>query len=162
MLLVWLGSGIAPLLVIATVLWGCHEYQRRHEAGRIVRAIEAKDETELSMLLVERTDFHSVREWFGETALIVAIKSADSGGTAFAEAAVRLFVLHGANVNEPGTEWKTPLIHAAAIGKWELCATLLAHGADPTARDMVGRTASDSAQGEGYVRIASLLRRVES
>jgi len=162
MLLVWLVTGIAPVLVIATVLWGCREWQRRHEAGRIVKAIEAEDETELSILLVERTDFHSVREWFGETALILAVKSAESGGIGFAEAAVRLFVSHGANINEPGTEWKTALIHAAAIGNWDLCATLLDHGADPAARDMVGKTAADWAQCEGYIRIASLLRKVEA
>ena len=61
MLLIWLVTGIAPVLVIATVLWGRHEYQQRHAAGRIVKAIEAEDEIELSMLLVERIDFHSVR-----------------------------------------------------------------------------------------------------
>jgi hypothetical protein len=162
MLLAWLGTGIASVLLVAAILWGCREWQRKHEAGRIVKAIEAEDETELLMLLVEGTDFHSVREWFGETALILAVKPSWSESSGFAREAVRLFVSQGANINEPGTEWKTALIHAATGGNWDLCATLLAHGADPAARDMVGRTAADWAQWEGHTRIASLLRKVEA
>jgi len=112
------------------------------------------------MLLVERVDFHSVREWFGESALSLAVKSSGSEPTDFGREVVRLFVSHRAD--EPGAEWKTALMHAAACGNWDLCAALLAHGADPAARDIVGRTAADWAQCEGYNRIASTLRKVEA
>ena len=114
------------------------------------------------MLLVEGTDFRSVREWFGEPALILTVQSAPSDDYIFAEEAVRLFVAHGANVNEPGTEWKTPLMHAAANGNQGLCNILLSYGADPAARDMVGRTAADWADCTGFRRIAYLLRKVEA
>jgi ankyrin repeat protein len=162
MLLAWLCTAIAPVLVVPIILWGCHEYQRRHEAGRIVKAIETEDDTELLILLVEGTDFHSVREWFGEPALILAVQSALSDEGGFAEEAARLLVSHGANVNEPGTEWKTALMHAAANGKRDLCNVLLSYGADPAARDMVGWTAADWADYTGFHRVAYLLRKVEA
>jgi len=162
MLLASLCTAIAPALVVSIVLWVCHEYQRRHEARRIVKAVEAEDQTELWMLLVEGTDFHLVREWFGEPALILALQSAGSVESGFAEEAVRLFVAHGANVNEPGTEWKTALMHAASKGNRDLCIALLSCGSDPAARDMVGRTAADWADCAGFPRIACLLRKVEA
>lgn len=150
------------MLVVAIILWGCHEWQRKHEAGRIVKAIETEDETELLMLLVEGTDFQSVRKWFGETALILTVRSSGADSSSFAREAVGLFVSYGANINEPGSGWKTALMHTASSGNWDLCATLLAYGADAAARDMAGRTAADWAQCEGYNRIASLLRKVEA
>jgi ankyrin repeat protein len=160
--LAWLVAAIASLLVVATFLWGRHEWRRQQKASRIVKAIEAENGEQLSMLLREGTDFDLVREWFGETALILAVKSCVTESGGFAHDAVRLFVSHGANVNEPGTLWKTALMHAAAGGNRDLCITLLAHGADAAARDMFGRTAADWAQHEGYNRIASTLRKVEA
>ena len=45
--------------------------------------------------------------------------------------------------------WNTAL-HAASDAGWMECAQLLcAHGADPTLRNMQGRTALDLARGEG-------------
>jgi ankyrin repeat protein len=162
MVLACLGIAIAPVLVVAIILWACHEYQRRHEAGRIVKAIKAEDDTELLILLVEGTDFHCIREWFGEPALVLAVQSGGSDDGGFAREAVRLFASHGADVNEPGTEWKTALMHAAANGNRDLCSVLLSYGADPAARDMVGRTAADWAECAGFCRVASLLRKVEA
>ncbi|HKE23963.1 MAG TPA: ankyrin repeat domain-containing protein [Bryobacteraceae bacterium] len=159
-MLAWLITAIASLLIATAFLWGRHECHLKQEAGRIVKAIEAEDENELSALLLAGTDVDLVRDWFGETALILAVKSCvmESGG--FARDAVSLFVSHGADINEPGTLWKTALMHAAANGNWHLCMTLLAYGADAAARDMFGRTAADWAQHEGYNRIASRLRKV--
>jgi hypothetical protein len=162
MLLAGLCTAIASVLVVSIVLWVCHQYQRRHEARRIVKAIEAEGQAELLMLLVEGTDFHSVREWFGEPAVILVVQSAGSDDDGFAEEAVRLFVAHGANVDEPGTEWKTALMHAASNGNRDLCNVLLSYGADPAARDMVGRTAADWADCAGFPRVAYLLRKVEA
>jgi ankyrin repeat protein len=162
MLPAWLCTAIAPVLVMPIIVWGCYEYQRRHEAGRIVRAIEAEDDRELLFLLLEGTDVHSVREWFGEPALILAVQSSFSDEGGFAEEAVRLLVSHGANVNEPGTEWKTALMHAAANGNRGLCNVLLSYGADPAALDMIGWTAADWADCAGFHRVAHLLRKVEA
>jgi ankyrin repeat protein len=162
MLLAWVGTAIASVLVLAIVLWRCHECQKRYEAAGIVRAIEAQDESEFLMLLVNVSEFDCIRDWFGESALILAVKSAGSDQNEFARGAVRFLVSRGASINEPGTDWKTPLMHAASAGNWNLCATLLAHGADASACDMFGRSAADLAQREGYYRIASLLRTIKT
>ena len=127
-----------------------------------MKAIQAEDRTELLMLLAERTDFQSVGEWFGEPALVLVVQSAGPEDGSFAEEAVRLLAAHGANVNEPGTAWKTALMHAAANGNRDLCNVLLSYGADPAACDMVGQTAADWADGAGFHRVACLLRKVEA
>jgi ankyrin repeat protein len=151
----WLGTALAFLLAVAVVLWGCLQWQRRHEAARIVRAIQAEDHGELLLLLVEGSDFRSVRDWFGEPALILAVRSAGCE-------TVGILISHGADINEPGTEWKTALMHAAADGELDVCAVLLSHGADAAAHDMFGRTAADWARSGGHHRIASMLRKVEA
>jgi ankyrin repeat protein len=163
-MLAWFVSGLASTLAIAAIVWVCHERQRRHEAARIVNAIANKDQPELSLLLAEGADFRSVAEWFGEPALIVAVKSfaAETGDGGFTEEAVRLLITHGAEVNERGTEWKTALMHAAANGNWGLCTLLLSYGADSAAPDMFGRTAAYWAQHNGHNRTASLLRQIEA
>ena len=156
-------AGLALLLAVAVTLWGRYEWQRRCEAARIVKAINGEDEAELSLLLAVSTDFKSVAEWFGEPALIMALKSLPVGSdtAGFAEKAVILLVSRGADVNEPGTEWKTALMHAAARGHWGLCALLLSRGADVKAHDMFGRTAACWAQFGGHERVASSLRKAE-
>jgi ankyrin repeat protein len=149
----WLATGLAILFAAGAIVWICRERQRRHEAARLVKAIADRDEAELLLLLVERADVDAVAEWFGEPALIIAVR-------AFAGEAVRLLISHGADVDEPGTERKTALMHAAADGNWELCDLLLSYGADATAGDMFGRTAADWAEQNGHGRTASLLRKV--
>jgi len=163
-MLVYLAAGLASLLVVAVIFWSRHEWRRRHDASRIVNAINAEDEIELLRLLDESTNFQSVAEWFGEPALILAAKSLPGGSDAasFGEKAVMLLVSHGADVNEPGAEWKTALMHAAASGHLGLCTLLLSHGADAKAGDMFGRTAAYWAQLCGHRRVASLLRKAES
>jgi hypothetical protein len=163
-MLAWFGTGLVSLLTITAALWGCYEFQRRYEATRIVKSIAGKDEMELWWLLTERTDFRSVTEWFGEPALIIVVKSSGAGteDAGFAPEAIRLLTSRGADINEPGTAWKTALMHAAAMGNQELCALLLSYGADASARDMFGMTAADWAQQNGHERTASLLRQVEA
>jgi hypothetical protein len=156
-MLAYLGVGIA-CSILATILWGAREWQRWRQSARIVKAIIGQQETELRRVLAEKTDFKPVAEWFGEPALIMAVRAAPDRG----DDAVRLLISHGADVNEPGTEWKTPLMYAAAEGDLGLCALLLSHGADATAHDMFGRTAAFWAQLGGHKRIASVLRRAES
>jgi hypothetical protein len=127
--LAWLIGAIASLLVVAALLWGCHECRRKQEAGRIVTAIEAEDEEELRLLL-EGIDFDSVREWFGDSAIILAVKSSATETGGFVDEAVRLFVSHGANVNEPGTVedtldarcrgWQLAFVHDTT-GSWSGC-----------------------------------------
>jgi ankyrin repeat protein len=160
-MLEWLSTGFALLLAAAAILRVCYERQQSHEAARVVNAIAARDQMELSLLLVEKVDLHSVADWFGEPALIIAVKSLAVQGDAegFLQEAVRLLTSHGADINEPGTEWKTALMHAAANGNLGLCTVLLSYGADPDARDMFGGTAAYWAEQKGHQRIASLLRK---
>ena len=160
MFFTWLATALVPLVVIAVIVWRCYERQRKHEGMRILRAIQSEDEAELRLLLAERTDPHSVTEWFGESALNIAVKSFAMGSDnkAFIGEAIRLLITYGADINEAGIEWKTALMHAAANGNLELCTVLLGHGADPAAHDMFGRTAADWAEAGGHHRIASLLR----
>jgi hypothetical protein len=160
-MLSYLAAGIVSLLAVAVTFWGSYEWQRRQGAVRIVNAINAEDEGGLLRLLTEGTDFKPVAEWFGESALIISMRSLRSGSDAavFAEKAVTLLASHGADVNEPGAEWKTALMHAAASGHLGLCAVLLSYGADAKAHDMFGRTAACWAQLCGHQRIASLLRK---
>ena len=164
MLFASLGTAVVSVVIVAATLWGCYEWQRRHEAARIVKAIETEDSDELLLLLVERTNFHSVAEWFGEPALIIAMRSVAGGsdGASFVREAVRLLISYGADVNEPGIEWKTALMHAAGNGNRDLCTVLLSHGADVAAHDMFGRTAADWALRGGHDHIASLLRKIEA
>jgi ankyrin repeat protein len=149
------------MLAFAAIVWVCYARQRRYEAARIVKAISDKDQMELLLLLVERANLHCVAEWFGEPALIIAVKSlAGESEDGFLREAIRILTSHGADVNEPGTEWRTALMHAAASGNEDLCALLLSCGADATAGDMFGRTAAYWAEHNGHGRTASLLRSV--
>jgi hypothetical protein len=165
-MLAWLATGLALMLAAAAIVWAYYEQQQKHQAARIVKAIADKDQVELLLLLVERMDFHLVAKWFGEPALIIAVKSFAAGSEdedpGFLREAVRLLISHGADINEPGTEWRTALMHAAANGNRDLCALLLSYGADATARDMFGRTAAYWAEHNGHTRTASLLRKVDA
>jgi ankyrin repeat protein len=160
-MLVWLVTGLVFMLAAAAIGWLCYELQQKHEAARIVRAIAGQDETELALLLAERADLQAVAAWFGEPPLILAVKSAtgETEDDGFVRAAVRLLISRGVDIDEPGTEWKTALMHAAASGNWSLCALLLSCGADAAAGDMFGRTAADWAEDNGHGRTAALLRR---
>jgi ankyrin repeat protein len=152
----WLGVGLGFPLVAGIAVWHCYRRQRQQDAVRIVNAIRAEDLPELSALLAERADFKSVAEWFGDPALIIAVKSAGAG---FAAAAIELLLNYGAEINESGIEWKTALMHAAAEGHRELCETFLSRGADPNAKDMFGRTAAYWAEYGGDWKIIALLAR---
>ncbi len=150
-----IGPGV--LLVIAALLWGAREWRRRREAVRIADSILRQDCRELLRLLTKGTDFKAVMEWYGEPALILAVKA--DGKASFPAEAAELLISHGADVDEQGGEWKTALMHAAARGDLSLCALLLSHGADAAARDMSLNTAACCAQLAGHARVASLLRK---
>jgi ankyrin repeat protein len=158
-MLAWLTTELALMLAVAAIVRVCYRTQRQHGAARIAKAIACKDQMELLLLLVEGMDSNSVAEWFGEPALIIVVKSftAECEGQHFLREAVRLLTSHGAAINEPGTEWKTALMHAAGIGNWDLCNLLLSYGADTSAHDLFGRTAADWARDNRHDRIASLL-----
>lgn len=159
-MLVSLGMGLASLLAASSALSCWHRWRRRQEAALIVNAIRSAWSEELSLLLIERTDFKSAVEVAGDPALIVAVKSLTDGrcGMCAALNTVRLLLSHGADVNESGAEWKTALMHAAAGGCEELCEMLLSRGADPSAHDMFGRTAADWAESGGHHALAGALR----
>ena len=68
-------------------------------------------------------------------------------GAAFkGDAAVRLPLERGADVNGRGEGGHTARMVAAMFNRVEIAELLLAHGADPNARDARGFTAQDSAE----------------
>lgn len=82
------------------------------------------------------------------------------------QAAVRLLLEHGANVNSGAPSFwsfrpfhgRTALIHAAFIGHEAMARVLLEHGADANVRDeFEGRTALCYAVGRGHVAMVRLL-----
>lgn len=163
-MLVWLIPGLVGLAGFPLVLWSRHEWRRSREAALVANAIMRHDQTELLRLLSERTDFDAIHEWFGEPALILAVKSfpGGKGGGDFLANSVCVLISHGADVNQPGAEWKTPLMYAASRGDLGLCALLLSHGADAAARDMLGRTPAAWAQLGGHERLACVLRKLQA
>lgn len=162
-MLTWLFGGLISMAGIPLALWCRHERRRSREAALVANAIMRHDQTDLVRLLSETDNLNAVHEWFGEPALVLAVKSFPSGRGRddFVAESVSVLISHGANVNQQGTEWKTPLMYAASRGDLGLCALLLSHGADATARDMLGRTAASWAQLAGYDRLAGILRKLQ-
>ena len=161
-MLLWLAFSIAVTAAFTAVLWVWYKWQRRHNDGLIAAAIARQDRLELQLLLLDGIELGSIRECFGEPAVILAVKAFmdDAGAGSVPLESIELLLSRGADVNEPGTEWKTALMHAAEGGSHHLCLFLLSHGADAAAHDAFGRTAGDWAEVAGNQRIASLLRRL--
>ncbi|KAN0063897.1 hypothetical protein ACQY0O_003503 [Thecaphora frezii] len=97
---------------------------------------------------------------------ILPLHAACSGGN---EQAVRMLLLHGADVNAPrlksknsgggaGVEGSTPLHFAAANGHLEVVRILLEAGARPAAIDKEGTQAEALASGNGHAECVKLLR----
>lgn len=157
----WIVTGLSAMLATIAGLWSWRQYARKHQAAQIVRAIENEDQAELRLLLAEGADFRLVSDWFGEPALILVVESGASVDGLFVREAVKLLIERGADIDEPGIEWKSPLMHAAANGDQNLCTFLLSHGANASGHDMFGRTASDWARAGGHHPLASFLRKQE-
>lgn len=151
MVLAWALAGGGT--VAAGALWlACwYRWQSKAEATRLLRAIWRGDTDELALLWAERAYPDAVRDWFGDPPLIFAVRRS--------EAAARLLLARGVDVDERGAGWMTALMHAAASGDWSLCELLLAHGADPDARDAFGREAAWWAEYKGNAAVAGRLRR---
>jgi ankyrin repeat protein len=65
----------------------------------------------------------------------------------------------GADVNAVQQDGVTPLMEAAAIGNLDLVQVLLAHGADPSARDGQQRDAAAFARRGGHTTVVDLLEK---
>jgi hypothetical protein len=154
MVLVWALAVSGALAAGALCLRFWYRRQSKLEAARIVRAIEASDIDELAMLWAERAYSDAVRDWFGNPPLILAARNAAP--------AAELLLCFGVEVDERGVGWMTALMHAAAAGDERLCELLLAHGADPDARDGFGREAAWFAARGGHEVVARRLRRAAS
>lgn len=70
---------------------------------------------------------------------------------------VRLMVTSGISANGRGLKQRTPLMAAAAFDRVEVAKVLLAHGADPQARDDDGKTAQVVADDKGSDKVTALL-----
>ena len=75
------------------------------------------------------------------------------------EAAVRLLVYRGANVNLQNIAGRTALMTAAANGDVEIAALLIDHKANVKLQDASGKSAFDYALEEHHPEIAALLSR---
>jgi ankyrin repeat protein len=121
--------------------------------------LQAKDyEAIIQLLLAKKADVHVVNVG-GATPLHTASAfRADPSG-------VELLIQAGAEVNRKAPDsyggW-TPLHGAAARGSANIVATLLKHGADPTARDAKGMTPLQVAEQGGFVEAARVLRQAAS
>ena len=71
----------------------------------------------------------------------------------------RLLLEHGARADGVGGD-RTPLMIAAMFDKVDIATLLLAHGADPAARDKAGLGALDLARSMGARAVPALLERI--
>lgn len=74
------------------------------------------------------------------------------------QAAVRLYIRRGDDINSTDDKGRTPLILAASRGHVEICRLLLEAGADPHVTDGEGHDAISMAIGTGKVGLAELLK----
>jgi len=150
MVLRWTAAVIGMLAAIVLCIRWWRRWQSKAEALLIVRAIDADDTEELRLLWAHRSSAEAVREWFGDPALVLAVRQST--------ASVRVLLSLGADVDECGVGWMTALMHAAGAGDVELCRLLLDYGADPSACDGFGRPAAWWAESAGHDRLARMLR----
>ncbi len=88
----------------------------------------------VSVLVAAGADLNR-RAWDGLTPLIAAISKRRKDDKAL------LLIELGADVDAPGKEGRTPLMHASAMGRTKVFDALLANGADPLIVDDSGRSA---------------------
>ncbi|MBR3632012.1 MAG: ankyrin repeat domain-containing protein [Elusimicrobiaceae bacterium] len=100
----------------------------------LVRAIKTNDADRVRTLIYANVDVNE-RNYAGITPLTIA---AEKGNM---EIIKKLIEEGGASINTPSSYGVTPLIAAAAAGNREVVGYLLANGADPTAKDDLGKTA---------------------
>ncbi len=75
---------------------------------------------------------------------------------------VASLIQHGSAVNILDKEnGMTPLIQAAKSGSLRIVELLLKNGADPTLKDMSGRTAADTALIFGHPEVTELIHKYE-
>jgi ankyrin repeat protein len=73
-------------------------------------------------------------------------------------AVAQLLIERGADLHTGQAEGYTPLHYAAANGLERIVKTLIARSADPSAKEIGGKTAYDLAVQKGYTSIAELLK----
>ena len=162
-MLAWLATGLAALLLPGAAIWQWYHWQRKQVAGRIVNAIRASDNQELSYLLRDRSVTALVREYFGDPAFMIAAQTAliEHLKRCSRFETLSLLLARGADINETGVEWKSALMLGAAEGDSHMCQWLLTCGADPRACDMMGRTAAQLAEQAGHQMLSRVLENAE-
>ncbi len=89
----------------------------------------------------------------GEDAALALTKAVQRGEMSL----VRRLLDMGVDPNA-AADGRTPLMVAAEHGYTDMVQLLLAHGADPAAKDAAGRTAGEIALDQGFTRAAAVLR----
>lgn len=126
----------------------------------LMEALSPSAHVSLLRALLTRSDldvnnYHGSRHQHqnSSTPLCIAVRRDDV-------AAVTLLLEHpGIDVDAAGQDGRTPLSHAAELGRVEYIDILLAHGADPGRKDLDGRTPIAYAAGCNDVRVVEMLRR---
>jgi ankyrin repeat protein len=107
----------------------------------------------VALLLTHGADVHTVSKTaMSNQPLHAALALSNNPET------IRLLIQHGADVNAKQMGGYTPLHQAASAGKTEAVETLLAAGADPSARCDQDKTPADYAQEKGHIALAERLR----
>lgn len=109
-------------------------------------------DADLVRLVIDRGVPVDARDGMGETPLFTALLG-DSPA-----AVVRCLAGAGAGVNERACFHATALHTAARYGQADVVELLLAAGADPTLRDVLGDAPADEADNEGFHALATRLR----
>lgn len=112
-------------------------------------AAEQSNVRAVQILLDHGADLHA-QEIAGATPLHLAAGRSGDPET------VRLLLARGARVDALNRVRMTPLLNAAATGRKEVVAILLAAGADPKHRDALGRDARGLAEKGGHADLAAL------
>ncbi|XP_064473089.1 leucine-rich repeat serine/threonine-protein kinase 1-like isoform X2 [Ornithodoros turicata] len=132
-----------------------HDVDHEEYPGRLLHQAALWGNAELleDLLNGDQVEFINVADMFGRTALHDAATNRD-------ETCARVLLQTGANPNVAcgsRAHAKTPLHVAAELGNVSTVKLLLDYGADVTARDAEGLTATDIAERAGFMDVVDLL-----
>lgn len=132
-----------------------HEFEFRQQSdfykSGLDDALRSGDVEQVRQLISAHPRLVWERDYYGDTALLVAVKRRDS-------AMVEALTDCGLDVNEADSLRRSPLHWAAEIGDLEITKFLLDHGADANQGDGDAKTPLVYAEANNHIRVAALLR----